>query len=112
MATLRDREGVWFTYSYDGPPYVIAVYNDVTPAALNTAKAGFGSVGFWPFGMELKEAIEWWTGEGNVQVVESDRVVVDEGMLDASDRRMLDLQWCFEQFEQVVRAMDQALHRR
>lgn len=64
MSRFQDREGVWVTYDWDQAPYVIHLYQDVVPASRACASQGYGKVLFWPFGTDLRDAINWWTNEG------------------------------------------------
>lgn len=53
-------EGAWLIYSWDHGPYAIALHASAEEAAREAARQGYGSVGFWPFGMELADAVKAW----------------------------------------------------
>lgn len=61
-AEIGDHAGDWVVYDYDNGPYAIALYANAEGAARHAARQGYGRVGFWPFGTELREAIATWEG--------------------------------------------------
>lgn len=60
--TYDDRPGVWLLYDYDSGPYAQAIYASPDQAARAQARQGYGRVGFWPLGLDLREAVDWWEG--------------------------------------------------
>jgi len=56
----NNEVGVWLTYDYDNGPYAISLHSDAIAAAREAAQRGYGKVGFWPFGMDLADAVKRW----------------------------------------------------
>lgn len=52
--------GAWLVYDYDHGPYAISLHDSAEGAARKAARQGYGRVGFWPFGLELREAVDQW----------------------------------------------------
>ena len=69
MPSYENREGVWMLYDYDGRPYIMHIAIDVVPLARRAAQAGFGKVGFWPYGMEFHDAVDWWEVRDRADVI-------------------------------------------
>lgn len=59
---IGDHTGDWVVYDYDNGPYAMALYTNAEAAARHAARQGYGRVGFWPFGTELRDAIATWEG--------------------------------------------------
>ena len=57
-----DWVGGWLVYDYDHGPYAISLHGNAELAARKAARQGYGKVGFWPFGMELRDAVDLWEG--------------------------------------------------
>lgn len=53
-------KGAWVVYDYDQGPFAIALFERAEEAAKAAATRGYGRVGFWPFGLELAEAVKTW----------------------------------------------------
>lgn len=47
-------------YDHDNGPYAIALWRYVADAARDAAQRGYGRVGWWPFGVDLTDAIRRW----------------------------------------------------
>lgn len=60
--TENDAPGAWLVYDHDMGPYAISLHDSAPSAARDAARQGYGRVGFWPFGMELREAVDLWEG--------------------------------------------------
>lgn len=58
----NDAPGSWLVYDYDYGPYAISLHESAEIAARGAARQGYGRVGFWPYGMELREAVDLWEG--------------------------------------------------
>lgn len=58
----ESTEGIWMIYDYDGGPYVISLHATAETAARASARQGYGRVGFWPFDLELRDAVARWEG--------------------------------------------------
>ena len=56
----RAGEGAWLVYDYDHGPYAISLHASAEDAARGAARQGYGRVGRWPYGMELREAVSLW----------------------------------------------------
>ena len=48
----QDRPGFWFVYTWDWNAYPLAAYATEIEALRHAQRAGYGSVCFWPFGVE------------------------------------------------------------
>lgn len=74
MSTYKNKPGVWIVYDYDTTAYALSVHIDVVDAAKLSSRLGYGHVGFWPFGMTLPDAINWWKDEDEAKplMVEQD----------------------------------------
>lgn len=53
-------KGAWLVYDYDYGPFAIALFESAEAAAKAAASQGYGRVGFWPYGLELAEAVKTW----------------------------------------------------
>lgn len=54
--------GAWMVYDYDYGPYVISLHASAEEAARAAAKQGYGRVGYWAYGTQLRQAVEEWEG--------------------------------------------------
>lgn len=52
--------GAWMVYDYDHGPYFIGLEETIQAATRAVTRMGYGKVGFYPFGMELREAVQAW----------------------------------------------------
>lgn len=75
MSTFDNKEGIWILYDYDVGSYIISVHPDIVPAARQAARQAYGRVGFWPFGMERDEAINWWEGRQKDHLLLEDSII-------------------------------------
>ena len=68
LNTLSDTafngvDGVWAIYSYDTEATPEYISKDVAKCVIWVASEGYGTIIFWPFNMEFKDAIEWFKKE-------------------------------------------------
>lgn len=59
---FRGCRGVWMVYSYNDELTAMFISDQVLNVVLYQKSVGYGTIGFWPTGMTLHEAIEWWKG--------------------------------------------------
>lgn len=55
--------GAWLVYDYGHEALAIALFMTPNAAAKYQARLGYGRVGYWPYGMELSEAVKKWEEE-------------------------------------------------
>lgn len=70
---------MWATFDYDGAPYLIATYKDVTDAALACSRQGYGHVVFLRQNMEFKDSIDWYLNKSNENEWAKLRMAVIDG---------------------------------
>lgn len=75
MTSFADKPGVWMLYDYEVGPYVMKVGLDVVPLAREAARQAYGRVGFWPFELTLREAVDLWEGRDQVTHPLDDSIV-------------------------------------
>jgi hypothetical protein len=47
-------------YDWETGPYIIDIAKDVVPLSRQAARQAYGRVGFWPFDLDFREAVNWW----------------------------------------------------
>lgn len=65
LGVYKNRTGVWCVYYYDASAQVRSVHLTCIDAARQQSRQGYGYVLFWPFEMELADAIAWWNSTDN-----------------------------------------------
>lgn len=55
--------GAWLIYDWDHGPYAISLHGTSEDAARDAARQGYGKVGWWPFGSDLRDAIKAWEAD-------------------------------------------------
>lgn len=65
LQEFKNRTGVWFIYNptADGIE-VVSIQDDAVQAIVDLANQGTARLGFWPVGMGLYPAVNWWETEG------------------------------------------------
>lgn len=58
--TYPERRGSWVVYDIDHGPYAIALHDNVLDAVYDVSRRGYAKIAFWPFGLELADAIRRW----------------------------------------------------
>lgn len=65
MTDGSDAPGAWLVYDYSHGPYAISLHESAPVAARKAARQGYGKVGYWPFDLELSDAVDAWEGRVN-----------------------------------------------
>lgn len=60
---MTEPEGVWMVYDYDNGPHVLSLWPSAEAAVRAIAGLGYGRVGFFPLGVELREAVRTWESQ-------------------------------------------------
>lgn len=60
MVEVYGRRGVWMWYDLQEGYVAQLISDDVKVVARAQATNKYGSVGFWPFGMGIADAVKWW----------------------------------------------------
>jgi hypothetical protein len=61
VTSYEGRRGVWAVWENEEDGDVLFISEKPVEAILELAKMGSGTILFWPFGLRLEEAIDWWT---------------------------------------------------
>ena len=60
MSTVQGKRGVWVLYILGEGNKALKFHDDPVQIILDLANEGYGNIAFWPMGMSLDEALEWW----------------------------------------------------
>lgn len=63
MAKFNNVEGVWVIYDLDESMTIRYFSADPVDVIIKHSDSGYGHIMFWPMGMPLSEAIDWWSVE-------------------------------------------------
>lgn len=63
MSEHDGEQGAWVVYDHDHGPYAISLHASAATAARKAARAGYGKVGWWPYGTDLADAIKAWEAQ-------------------------------------------------
>ncbi len=66
MPFFRNKHGAWMIYGYGDTlevPYITNSLEGVVIALTRDFSNMYHQIGFWPHGMSMREAVDWWVNE-------------------------------------------------